>query len=323
MFDLPEAWVWDFWIVDDGDRFHLFFLYASRALRDPDARHFRASIGHAVSTDLTDWTRVTDALVRSDSPGIDDMATWTGSVTRGADGRWYMFYTAVTGAPGGRNVQTITYATSSDLYEWTKAAAPVLTADPRWYEPLTDDRQWGDEAFRDPWVFPDPDGDGWQMLITARANRGPVDDRGVVGHATSSDLVNWTLRPPLTAPGQGFGQLEVCQTVEIDGGHYLLFNCLDTELSTGLRAAGVSGGVWLARADSALGPYDIAGAQMVTDRSHYVGRILRDRSGRWVFLAFRYDAPDGHFLGGITDPRPIVIRDGRLVFCDEKADVAS
>lgn len=323
MFDLPEAWVWDFWIVDDGDRFHLFFLYASRALRDPDARHFRASIGHAVSTDLTDWTRVTDALVRSDAPGIDDMATWTGSVTRGADGRWYMFYTAVTGAPGGRNVQTITYATSSDLYEWTKAAAPVLTADPRWYEPLTDDRQWGDEAFRDPWVFPDPDGDGWQMLITARANRGPVDDRGVVGHATSSDLVNWTLRPPLTAPGQGFGQLEVCQTVEIDGGHYLLFNCLDTELSTGLRAAGVSGGVWLARADSALGPYDIAGAQMVTDRSHYVGRILRDRSGRWVFLAFRYDAPDGHFLGGITDPRPIVIRDGRLVFCDEKADVAS
>lgn len=323
MFDLPEAWVWDFWIVDDGDRFHLFFLYASRALRDPDARHFRASIGHAVSTDLTDWTRVTDALVRSDAPGIDDMATWTGSVTRGADGRWYMFYTAVTGAPGGRNVQTITYATSSDLYEWTKAAAPVLTADPHWYEPLTDDRQWGDEAFRDPWVFADPDGDGWQMLITARANRGPVDDRGVVGHATSSDLVNWTLRPPLTAPGQGFGQLEVCQTVEIDGGHYLLFNCLDTELSTGLRAAGVSGGVWLARADSALGPYDIAGAQMVTDRSHYVGRILRDRSGRWVFLAFRYDAPDGHFLGGITDPRPIVIRDGRLVFCDEKADVAS
>ena len=62
MFDLPEAWVWDFWIVDDGDRFHMFFLYASRALKNPDARHFRASIGHAVSTDLTDWTRVTDAL---------------------------------------------------------------------------------------------------------------------------------------------------------------------------------------------------------------------------------------------------------------------
>ena len=32
MFKLPEAWVWDFWLVDDGEQYHLFFLYASRAL---------------------------------------------------------------------------------------------------------------------------------------------------------------------------------------------------------------------------------------------------------------------------------------------------
>ena len=54
MFDLPEAWVWDFWLVDDQERYHLFFLYASRALKDPDARHYRASVGHAVSDDLID-----------------------------------------------------------------------------------------------------------------------------------------------------------------------------------------------------------------------------------------------------------------------------
>ena len=35
MFSLPEAWVWDFWFVDDGQKYHLFFLYASRALHDP------------------------------------------------------------------------------------------------------------------------------------------------------------------------------------------------------------------------------------------------------------------------------------------------
>ena len=73
MFSLPEAWVWDFWIVDDADRYHLFFLYASRALKNPDARHYRASIGHAVSDDLTNWTRVTDALVRSDAPAADEL----------------------------------------------------------------------------------------------------------------------------------------------------------------------------------------------------------------------------------------------------------
>ena len=68
MLRLPEAWVWDFWLVDDGQSYHLFFLYASRALHDPDARHHRASVGHAISDDLTTWTRVPDALVRSDPP---------------------------------------------------------------------------------------------------------------------------------------------------------------------------------------------------------------------------------------------------------------
>ena len=39
MLRLAASWVWDFWFADDGDRYHLYFLYASRALRDPDARH--------------------------------------------------------------------------------------------------------------------------------------------------------------------------------------------------------------------------------------------------------------------------------------------
>ena len=112
MLRLPEAWVWDFWLVDDGERYHLFFLYASRALHDPDARHHRASIGHAISDDLTAWTRVPDALVRSDPPAFDDLATWTGSVVRHPDGTWFMFYTGATLTPGG-NVQTIGYATST------------------------------------------------------------------------------------------------------------------------------------------------------------------------------------------------------------------
>ncbi len=58
VFDLPDSWVWDFWFADDGERYHLFFLYASRALHDPDRRHLRASIGHAVSDDLVSWSRV-------------------------------------------------------------------------------------------------------------------------------------------------------------------------------------------------------------------------------------------------------------------------
>ncbi|MBW8732548.1 MAG: glycosyl hydrolase family 32, partial [Terrabacter sp.] len=193
MFTLPDSYVWDFWLADDGDQYHLFFLYASKALQDPNARHHRASVGHATSTDLTDWTRIEDALVRSDAPAFDDLATWTGSIVRADDGTWHMFYTGATLTALG-NVQSVGSATSDDLITWRKSAAnPLVEADARWYELITDGN-WHDEAFRDPFVFREKDGT-WRMLITARANTGPTDDRGVIGTATSTDLETWTLHP--------------------------------------------------------------------------------------------------------------------------------
>lgn len=63
------------------------------------------------------------------------------------------------------------------------------------------------------------------MLITARANTGPVDERGALGHARSTDLINWTVHPPLTATGAGFGHLEVPQVEIIDDKPVLIFSC--------------------------------------------------------------------------------------------------
>ena len=63
MFALPDSWVWDFWLAKEAATYHLFFLHASRALHDPDRRHMRAGIGHAISTDLVAWEQVTDAAI--------------------------------------------------------------------------------------------------------------------------------------------------------------------------------------------------------------------------------------------------------------------
>ena len=79
MLRLDDAWVWDSWIADDGERYHLFFLKAPRALEDPSLRHTAAIIGHASSLDLVDWTVHEDALL-PDAKGWDDLALWTGSV---------------------------------------------------------------------------------------------------------------------------------------------------------------------------------------------------------------------------------------------------
>ncbi len=310
MFALPDSWVWDFWTADDGEQYHLFFLFASRALHDPGARHYRAGVGHAVSSDLVHWTRVQDAIVHGEPGEFDELATWTGSITRHPDGTWLMFYTGASLAPSGSNMQRVGLAASPDLYTWTKQGL-VAEADPRWYEQL--DGGWHDWAFRDPWVLPDPDGDGWHMLVTARGNAGPVDERGVVGHAWSPDLRQWEVRPPLSEVGQGFGQLEVMFDVEIEGRTFLLFSCLGSDVSDA-RKGTTAGGTWAAKAASPLGPYDIAGARVISPPGLYVGRLVQLRdTGEWKFLAFVNADADGAFGGTIIDPLPVRLVDGEIV----------
>lgn len=303
MFRLPYAWTWDFWVADDGEHFHLFFLKASRALLDPDRRHWRASVGHAISTDLCHWTEVSDALVAADSPAFDDVATWTGSVVRGDDGKWRMFYTGVDRASGGLT-QRIGVAESEDLFTWQRAEHPALEADPRWYEKRAD-AQWPDEAWRDPWVMRDPDSDGWHMLITARARTGASHERGVVGHATSPDLKHWTAQPPLSTPKAGFGQLEVLQFERVEERGVLVFSCLSTELSNRRRATGETGGIWAVNSDGPTGPFDIDAAYSLTDEKLYAGRLVQHRDGAWYLLAFHHTDPSGAFVGHLSDPMPV------------------
>lgn len=306
---LPDAWTWDMWFVDDGRQFHAFYLKASRALIDPDRRHLRASVGHAVSDDLHTWTELADAFVPSDGPAFDDLAIWTGSVLRGPDGDWRFFYTGCSRARP--EVQRISVARSRDLVHWTRdAGAPVLEADPTWYERLGDSA-WDNETWRDPWVF--PVGDEWHMLLTARARDGEPRGRGVVGHAVSTDLDHWEVRAPLSAPGTGFGQLEVLQLAEVEGRLVLLFSCLGAELSDGRRATDDSGGIWSLPVDSPTGPFDVGRATRLTDHRWYAGRLVEDRAGRWNLMAFRNEGDDGAFVGGIGDPVPVTWDGERLV----------
>lgn len=293
MLRLPDHWVWDSWYArDDSGAWHAFFLRASRALLDPERRHHRASIGHAVSTDLRSWRLVPDALVAADAPAWDDLATWTGCTVRGPDGRWYMFYTGVSRAEHGL-VQRIGLATSDDLTTWHRyGTEPLVEADPTWYE-ILDLASWYEQAWRDPWVFPDPDGDGWHMVVTARANHGPVAGRGVIGHATSPDLVHWTVQSPLSTPA-GFGHLEVPQVAVVDGSPLLLF-CTN---------AGTAGHrIWVAPGPRLTGPWDVAAARPFPHPHLYAPRLLPDRDG-WSLIGF-LDEVDGRFLGQLVDPVPV------------------
>lgn len=304
MMRLPDHWTWDFWTVDSGSEYHVFFLRASRALQDPERRHRRASIGHAVSSDLREWQLLPDALVASDSPAFDDLATWTGSIVRDPTGIWRMFYTAVSRKDNGM-VQRIAAATSTDLTVWHKdPAGPILEADPQYYEADYDIETWHDLAWRDPWVMPDPQGHGWHMLITARSQTGAPHDRGVIGHARSGDLRSWTVEPPLSE-NAGFGQLEVLQFHRVAGRGVVLFSCLRSELGEERAETGTTGGIWAVACEDPTQGVDISEATLLTDNRLYAGRLVDDREGRTVLLAFHHTGVDGNFIGGLSDPIPV------------------
>jgi beta-fructofuranosidase len=302
MLRLADRWIWDFWIADTGADYHLFFLQALRSVGDPSLRHHQATIGHARSRDLVTWDGVADALGPGQSGDWDDLATWTGSVLRAND-RWWLFYTGLSSREQGA-VQRIGAATSSDLETWTKHPMnPLLEADGRWYAGRdTDD----DVAWRDPWVFPDPGGDGFHALITARGRSGDPERRGVVAHAWSPDLERWEARRSVTEPG-AFGELEVPQVVEVDGGWLLLFSVHVLGIAPGVRERlGITQStVFACPGPTALGPFDVEpDARPISAPGLYAGRLVRDRAGAWQFLGFVDRDQSGAFGGTLADPQP-------------------
>jgi beta-fructofuranosidase len=304
-FSLDAHWVWDFWLADDGDTYHLYYLHAPKTLGDQRLRHRNARIGHATSFDLITWTDLGPVLGPGGTGDFDETATWTGSVVRGADGMWRMFYTGsrFLSADSYTNIESIGVAKSSDLHNWTKSQLPVTVADPTWYETL-ESSQWHEEAWRDPWVFPDPAGDGWHMLITARADHGDAADRGVIAHATSPNLDVWQVQPPLTQPGTGYAHLEVPQTLTIDGRHLLLFSC-DTASLAGGSDGRQEGGIWALELQSLTGTCDPSEATLLTGEELYSGRMIQVRDGAWKLLAFENKGKEGSFVGVLSDPIPV------------------
>ena len=307
---LADQWIWDSWYVRDGDLWHGFFLKADKSLIDSDLRHVNVSQGHATSRDLKTWEHKGTSFAPAPSPAWDDYTTWTGSVIRGDDGLWHLFYTGTCRAEGGVK-QRVGHATSTDLHNWTRVgdglALDISGPDYEEYTP----GHWHDRAMRDPWVMRDPKG-GWMMFLTTRRpGTAEPNAGGTIGFATSPDLMTWTLQPPVYAGG-AFGQMEVPQVFEHGGRWYCLFCTAPEHYSEAYRGgypgAPVRGSHYMVAPDP-RGPWQVAPGPFLdgdpaVDR--YAARIVKTDEGLKL-LGFLHNPGGGAFVGEITDPVPVSV----------------
>ncbi|MDA8193244.1 MAG: hypothetical protein M0Z53_04500 [Thermaerobacter sp.] len=304
MFSLRDQWIWDFWIIPHDHRYHLFHLQAPRSW-PPQARHDHASIGHAVSTNLRDWTPLAPALSPATAPAWDDLALWTGS-TIGHNGRFYLFYT---GRDRASRVQQIGYAVSRDLHRWSRVADnPCLDPSPRWYqtaaESLPEDYTW-----RDPYVLKSPGASRFYMFLSARDRRQAPGRQGAIALAESADLVHWTMHPPASSPGW-FRDMEVPTVVYARGRWHLFFSVkADWYAPDYPFASRVTGTLCFQSADI-CGPYLPAASEPVVSwGTCYAARPVADFRARWHLLGWRMGVEEGYpdqvpsyVLG---DPQPL------------------
>jgi beta-fructofuranosidase len=214
-----------------------------------------------------------------------------------------MFYTG-TSREDGRDIQRVGAATSKDLISWNKVSKEALLDAGNDHYELLDYNKWHDQAFRDPWVFRHSD-NLWHMFVTARATHGEKFSRGVVAHATSNNLLDWELLPPITEPNAGFGQLEVLQVEIIDGFPTLIWCCGTPELSEEAKLRYGEGGMFSVTGESVLGSFELRNAVRLPHPSLYAARAVKHQ-GKWFMLGFINEV-DGDFVGELSDPIPLKV----------------
>ncbi len=297
-------YLWDFWLYREQGDYHLFYLQADASLT-PRQRHRHSSIGHAVSRDLCNWTEKDCALQAADDPAQwDSVSLWTGCTIK-KDGRYYMFYTArcqedVADDGYVGHTQRIGLAASDDLLSWEKYAAnPVLTADYRYYESVTEAHN-KHEGWRDPFVVKDETSEWYYAFFTARdRQRSDPKARGCIGRARSKDLLHWETLPPAASPGL-FTDMEVPSLHWHQGKWYMLFAVKEEWYSEAYRQAIApelpQTGVLYLAAESLDGEFTLPESHPVlsgTERRQYTGRIIAAPNGEFVFLSWNAGIDEG------------------------------
>ena len=187
IYETPFKFVKDFSILQDqGGLWHIFSITGDLFEGhdwQPDGNE--RTFSHGTSSDLRHWEYHPTVLSISENNYPDgngkyeDRNIWAPHVIE-HNGTYYMFYTSVNKYVS----QSISVATSTDLFNWTEHGQnPVVTLENAGWA-LWQRSGWGD--CRDPAVL--EDSGTYYMYFTAQTTSGG----GAVAVCESSDLINWT-----------------------------------------------------------------------------------------------------------------------------------
>ena len=242
-----------------------------------------------------------DALGAGDT-GFDDLALWTGSVARGDDGVWRLYYTALNTEGRGVKDQRIGLAESDDLMTWRRVgeraagrARPV---------PLPDARRRLRARPGATRSCSAHDG-GWHMLITARD---PAAERlfdGVLAHARSDDMRDVGARAAADRAGEVRAARGRRRCAASTGS-----GCCSSPAIRTSRREPRPFCTWYVLGDSPLGPWDVASARPFEDEPKlFAAPLVQRRDGSWAFVGF-LNRPGVCF--DIVDPIPVELTEGTL-----------
>lgn len=257
-----EAWFGDAIPFFEDGIFYIYYLY-DRRKTPVTADH---TSWHLVSTkDLLHWKEEGEALPAGGA-GDCDHACYTGSVIRGKDGYWHMFYTGqnpVNPEYGheGKALQYILHAVSQDLKNWEKHYETAFTAPEGQFEP----HDW-----RDPFVFCQEETGEYYMLLAARLKGKSLRRSGCVAVCRSEDLWNWEEAEVFFAPEMYY--THECPDLFREGNWwYLLYSTFTTRFVTHYRKSRSLQGPWEMPQDDSLDARGLYAVKTASDGNRRYG----------------------------------------------------
>ncbi len=261
-----DGWVGDLIPFSHENLFYLFYLHDTRRGETQDDYGFGTTWNLLVTAD---GTEIEDKGVILPTGGIEDadLSCYTGSVVRGPDGVFHLFYTAQNSqnpkyCRAGKPMQYIMQATSRDLTSWEKHYDTLFGADERLYEVF----DW-----RDPYVYFSEEAGEYHMLLAAREQGASQKNGGCIALCTSPDLWHWKVQKPFYSPG-AYLTHECPDLFRWGGWWYLVYSTFSERFVTHYRMARSPQGPWLAPPEDSF-----------DGRGFYAAKTAEKGGERWAF----------------------------------------